>query len=98
MSAPTKDLCVIAFDERTNREYFRKRILNAVEEGVYAFKFTLKWGTGKDARHFDTKIAVHDDSDVESILLMADAYYDRYTDIIAKLMINRHANVADRIA
>ena len=97
MSAPTKDLCVIRFDEKTNREGFRRRILNACHEGIYAFKFELVFGSGKDARRFDTKIAVHDDSDVDSIIYMADAHYDRYTEIIARLIVDRNANVADRI-
>lgn len=98
MASATKDLCVITFDERTNREGFRRRILNAVEEGIYAFKFKLSFGMGKDCRHFETKIAVHPDSDTESVIYMADCHYDRYSNIIAALIVNPKADVADRIA
>lgn len=42
MSAITKCVCVIEFNERTTFAGMYRRMLSAVEEGIIAFKFQLK--------------------------------------------------------
>lgn len=94
----TKDLCIIHFTEGMNRQLFRKRFVNACREGIFAFKVTLRFGVGKDARTFDSKIGIYEDADMDAIIYCADTYFDRYSDIVAKLVLNRNAQVADKIA
>jgi hypothetical protein len=85
MSAPTKDLCVIWLDESANISTVRARTLNAFREGIYCFKFVLKFY----GRTFEDRVALPADSDEECALEMATYQFARFMNTVGQLAAKR---------
>jgi len=90
MSAPTKDLCVLNFDEKSNLPLVQRRVLNAFREGIYCFKFVLRFKTGDHkSRTFVDRVALPADADEECALEMASFQFGRFLNTVGQLAAKR---------
>jgi hypothetical protein len=85
MSAPTKDLCVIEFDETANVTQVQRRVLNDFIEGIYAFQFRLRFGK----RVFEDRVALPADADEACALEMASWQFGRFLNTVGQLAAKR---------
>jgi hypothetical protein len=85
MSAPTKDLCIINFDEKANLPEVKRRVLNAFLEGYYCFQFRLTFGK----RQFEDRVALPADADEACALEMAEYQFSRFLATISGLVTKR---------
>lgn len=83
MSAPTKDLCVIEFDETATIGTVKKRVLNAFLEGIMCFQFRLKF----HKRTFEDRVALPADADEACALEMAEFQFMRFTNTITECLL-----------
>lgn len=91
MSAPTKDLCVIEFSEHTTFAGMYKRMLNAVSEGIIAFRFQFAIKdkrTGK-VRKFVEQWAWHPNDPIEALEEMARDLFEAFTNTAAGVISGR---------
>lgn len=87
MSAPTRDLCVITFDERSNLPMVRKRVLTAFLSGIYCFqfKFQMKDKRG-ELRKYEDRVALPEEADEPHALEMAEFHFQRFLNTIPKVL------------
>lgn len=85
MSAPTKDLCTINLDERANASIVKRRVLHAFREGIFCFKFVLKF----KKRTFEDRVALPADADEECAIEMASFQFGRFLNTVGQLAAKR---------
>lgn len=85
MSAYSKDLCVVTFDESANLQQVKQRVLNAFLEGYMCFQFRLTW----HKRKFCDRVALPEDADEACALEMAEFQFQRFCETVAKLATKR---------
>jgi hypothetical protein len=85
MSAPTKDLCIIEFDESANLGQVKRRVLNAFLEGIMCFQFRLKFGK----RVFEDRVALRAEADEAEALEMAEYQFSRFLNTVGQLAAKR---------
>lgn len=83
MSAYSKDLCVIQFNEATKLGEVKRRVLNAFLEGIMCFQFILH----AKGRKFRDCVALPKDADEAVALEMAEFQFSRYVNTVAKLAV-----------
>lgn len=90
MSAPTKDLCIIEFNEHSHALGTKKRVLNAFLEGImcFQFRFSHKDKRGR-VRKFEERVALPADADEECALEMAEYHFLRFINTAANLIANK---------
>ena len=80
MSAPTKDLCIVEFNEQTKLGEVKRRVLNAFLEGIMCFQFRFTY----HKRQFVDRCALPPEADEAYAIDLAEYAFERYTNTVAK--------------
>lgn len=85
MSAYSKDLCIITFNEHTKLGHVQKRVLNAFLEGIMCFQFKFVYRN----RKFCDRVALPLDADEECATEMAEYQFQRYCNTVAQIITQK---------
>ena len=85
MSAYSKDLCIVVFNEASNLEATKRKVKNAFLEGFMCFRFEVNI----KGKPFEDRVALPVDADEACAEEMAEFQFQRFENTVREQLMKR---------